>query len=348
MPEDKWNNSVAGVFRDALSGGKYFLLLTAIVSFLASLTVFFISEKRYSSTASILPSSSEIADGGITEESFADLGALIGIKQSGTEMILYPDILRSRTISLDILKESYTFSEDGREVTRSLQEHLGIESDEAAQIILNSRVSSFWIDKSAMALVIRVTTDNPVLSAAVVNAYIDRLERYNREQRRSLSREVHAFVGKKLESSRDELLRADEVLRDFREINRDYAISTEPGLLMQMRRLERRVRIGQALYFELSRQYEKAAFEMNRDTPTLNILDRGTVPAAPSWPDPFQIILSITLAGIFAGIFFLAAREGLRRWVSGRDRDEVRALLAQISADIGRMPFIHAGNNRNG
>ncbi len=333
-------SSAIGMVSEAMRKGKYFLLLSAIVSLLVSVMVLFLADKRYTSRASILPSSSGRFDSGVPDGGFNEIGAFMGIRESRSLMSLYPDILRSRLVGACILRRNYCFAEDGVRKTMTLQEYLGCSTEMKALAVLSSRVARFWTDRGTKALVISVTTGNPELSRLVANAYIERLEKFNREERRSSALEVRYFIGRKLEVTSRRVMDAEENLRRFREGNRDYARSTEPGILMEARRLERSLEIEQAIFMVLGRQMRKAEVDAGRDTPILNILDYGTLPDKPSWPVTSYLLFSITLAGTTAGMICLAARESFDRWRRGKNRDAVEGMLLLLREDLGKMPFV--------
>ncbi|MBN1165444.1 MAG: hypothetical protein JXB45_12760 [Candidatus Krumholzibacteriota bacterium] len=335
-------------FTDALGRGKYFLLSLVIVTLLASFLTLAVVEERYTSTATILPSSNNLTPAQVLEGGFPDISLFLGFDRSQNQLPLYPDILKSRLISGDILNRVYTFEEKGREVSRTLREHLGIGNIDAARLILLGRVVRTWVDRNSRAVVVSVTLDNPVLAALVVNAYIDRLEGYNREERRSSSREAHDFILRKRESSRLQLFQAENALRVFRENNRNYASSTEPGLLMLHRRLERDVEIKQALFIELGKQLKKSALEVERDTPILNVLDRGSVPTRASWPDPPRLVISFICMGLVLGVSILLLGEALRRWRAGKDKEIVEQLLWELKKDLHQVPFLGARSGGKG
>ncbi len=331
---------VIGSIYRSLARGKYFLLWMVFISLIAGVLKFALAGRRYRSTATVLPGSSDRPGFDMTEGGLPDLSVLMGRGSGESSMMLYPDILRSRRISIDILRRTFVFEDHGKTAEKTLQEYLCAPNDDAALFKLRSRVARFWIDGDSGTLVIQVTTGNPVLSSLVARAYIERLEQYNRTERRASSEEVYDFIRKKRDMSRIELAEADDNLEAFRKMNRDYANSTEPGLLMELRRLGREVEIKQALCLELGKQAEKAALDSGRDTPILSVLDYGEVPEKPFYPDPVRILISFLLAGLITGAVLAVIRDRVVSWKMGEDRDTVDSLLEELKNDLRAAVFI--------
>ena len=159
-------------------------------------------------------------------------------------------------------------------------------------------------------------------------------------ERRSSSKEVYDFIEGKLADCRLKMRAAEENLRAFREKNRNYSSSTEPGMQKDHRRLIRRVELEKALCLELGKQLKQAAIDVERDTPILNVLDHAVVPEKPSWPKPALFLSSITTAGVLLGLIYLAAVESFALWRAGNDRETVDKLLAELKNDIRSVPII--------
>lgn len=323
-----------------LKRGKYFLALMAIFSFSAALVSLVLAEKRYTATATVLPSASSGApELAFTSRNLSDIGLMLSLQDSGNLLPLYPDILRSRLVARDILRKNFTFHENGNDVTRTLKDHFGMENEDAALIALSKAVS-FRVDTESKTLVLQATMNNAELSARVINAYISRLERFNRMERRSCAKEVYDFIEGKLADCRLEMREAEESLMAFREKNRNYDSSTEPDLQKDHRRLIRRVELEKALCLELGKQLKQAVVDVERDTPILNVLDYAGVPERPSWPKPALFLSSITTAGLLLGLIYLGAVESFGMWRAGNDRETVDKLLSELKKDIRAVPFI--------
>ncbi|MBD3180230.1 MAG: hypothetical protein GF417_11980 [Candidatus Latescibacteria bacterium] len=290
------------------------------------MAAYLLMDRRYNSTGVILLSGESVDNIPMMAEG-SELGIYLADNyRGGINITLYPAILESRRIGKDILRKEYTFSEEGRKVTRTLIDHLNLESMDAALYIL-AEMTDFWIDEDSNTLAIRASTDNPELSAAVVNAYVNRLEQFNRLERRSASKEAYAFIEVKLRESRRELRRAEEALKNFRSRNRNYASASDPQLLMKHRRLIRELELNQAIYEELNKQLEKTAINVEKDTPILSVLDRGYVPLSHSSPGLFRLVLSFTLLGLLLGTLCVVTQSAYRSWRGGGERRRIESLL---------------------
>jgi len=327
---------------DSLRRGKFFLAAAVIISLITALAAYLIQDRKYTSTGVILLSG-EGMDNIPVMRTGSEIGMYIADDyKTGINMSLYPAILRSRRIGRDILRREYSFTENGEKVKRSLIDYLNFDNMDAALFLLDG-FTDFWIEEESNTLAIRVRTGNPGLSAAVVNAYIERLERFNRVERRSASKEAYSFIEMKLEESRRELRRAEEALKDFRSRNRNYASATDPELLMRHRRLIGDVELNQAIYEEFNKQLEKTAIDVEKDTPILSVLDSGYVPATHSSPSLPRILLSFGLLGLMAGVICVTGRNAWINWRNGSERRRVEILINTFLSELRSLISFRPG-----
>jgi uncharacterized protein involved in exopolysaccharide biosynthesis len=107
------------------------------------------------------------------------------------------------------------------------------------------------------------------------------------------------FVETRLAQARIELARAEDALERFRENNRH---PDAPRLLMDQGRLVRDLRTREEVLVALTREYEMARVDENRDVPVLNVLDVAQPPAFRASPRRATMTAAGLLLGLVTGL----------------------------------------------
>jgi len=311
------------------------IVYVAITALVLSLLCYAVVPRRYSSYVTILPSSPERRGLDAVQGGMLGVSLLLNLSDDSSSLLaLYPEILRSRKIGMDILKKKYRVETKDGSIDMTLMDYIGKKNEDAALLFLNSRIASFWIDNNSKTFVIKVTTDDPELSSQIAAAYLERLEHFNRMERRSTSRDVYEFVKGRFEECGTELAAAEKRLKEFREKHREFAFSASPELQMEHRRLIREVELKQALYVELGKELKSAEIEMEKDTPVLNVLDIGEPSIKPEWPVASRFIPGVTAVGLIIGLLLLFLVDTLKRYREGEVKEAVDELLRGIREDV--------------
>jgi uncharacterized protein involved in exopolysaccharide biosynthesis len=95
------------------------------------------------------------------------------------------------------------------------------------------------------------------------------------------------------------------------------ALSRLPELGLEEVRMQREVKYHETLFDIIAKQYEAARMDESKVGPTLQVLDRATLPESKSGPSRSLILLGFSVTGFFLGIFavlFLANRAPLMAW----------------------------------
>jgi len=108
-----------------------------------------------------------------------------------------------------------------------------------------------------------------------------------------------------------------------------------PELALELFRLKRKVEIETAVYTMLLKEYEKSRIEEARDTPTIQVMDRASVPNLRSRPRRKAFVMMGAAAGLaWSSLFalFVAA------WRENREKSKVfTEVFDPIRNDISRV-----------
>ena len=110
------------------------------------------------------------------------------------------------------------------------------------------------LDNKTSVLSISLLTQEPKLSADIVNAVASELDLFVRTKRTTNASEERKWIEGRLKEVKNDLEKSENALEDFRETNR--RVSDSPQLLLEQERFIREVQINSTLYTELKRQYE--------------------------------------------------------------------------------------------
>jgi uncharacterized protein involved in exopolysaccharide biosynthesis len=99
----------------------------------------------------------------------------------------------------------------------------------------------------------------------------------------------------------------------------------------------RRAKIQETVYELLTQQYELAKMEEAKETPSVKVLDPGTIPEKKSFPPRLSIMLMGAFLGFALSVVWVL---GSARWNEGDPQDPRKILMHEISETLrGRIPW---------
>ena len=108
--------------------------------------------------------------------------------------------------------------------------------------------------------------------------------------------------------------------------------------------LFRRLKIEEAVYETLTKQYELAKVQEAKEIPTVKVLDSPEVPEQKSYPPRLLIVFLGTVFAFALGIFWVS---GKSRWEEVEAQDPAKVLVKDVAHGLKmRMPFASRNGNR--
>jgi uncharacterized protein involved in exopolysaccharide biosynthesis len=299
--------SLRDAFNIILRNRRFVAVFTGACTLFTALFVLFIPNK-YMAKSTIMPSTGDYQSGGLL--SLADnvpglelMGLNLGQQSSSA---LFPEILTSRQLSEKVLRRNYEYTRGDKTIKQNLYEYFRIKNPDNAYRALRG-ITVIDYDKKTGIVAVNVTTKVPELSAMVANNFVECLDDYNMNQRRTGAGENSDFIAGRIVEAGAQLKQAEEELRDFRDNNLNYYNSTDPDLLMMHERLLRDVELKTQVYLTLSQQYEIATIQAKKETPLIQILDIAEPPTLKSGPPRAKItILGLMLGFVVASLMVIA------------------------------------------
>ena len=152
-----------------------------------------------------------------------------------------------------------------------------------------------------------IDADRAQLASDIANDLVSELDTWLKTTDYQSSTRQRKFIEQRLDESRAALAQAEDNLRSFRELNRQYAMS--PKLNLENDRLNREVVMRQGLYTSLSAEYDKARIEEVRDMPVISIVEPPEMPTSPDVTYGLRDTLLGAIAGMLVGIVLAFIRE---------------------------------------
>lgn len=245
----------------------------------------FVLHREYEATARFLPvssgstvSSSDLIRG-ITAGGLGGLGSLLPSLASSE---IYPDLLNSTDILRRALNRRIY---QGTAGSKSFREAFGFSEPDSAK---STERAINWardrvrvdINKSNGIVTITFSNQDATIAASFVSSLLDCLAEFNSTTRQSQARSVRLFLEERITTARGELAAAEDRLAAFRVAN--VRFTSAPRLVVEEGRLERQVRIAEAVFQTLTQNYEMARVDEARDTPTITVIDGPEVPRLPA------------------------------------------------------------------
>ena len=278
----------------------------SIIFFIIVLPVFIrllFADPVYTAKITILPQQDKMSSN-ISALEGLPLG-LLGANLSGSFdwSQLYEDIIRSNTISKEILY--HKFQIESHENPIKLIDYFDLESEtepervEYAKKLLDEMIviTRYKNTKTAM---ISVTTPDRNFSADLANLLAAKLNKYIRAVSSEKASDTREFIEGRLEITLDLLTQAEEILKKFRETNK--RIENSPDLQLEQGRLVRELKIQEEIFLVLKKELETTKIEEVKNIPIVRVLDPAEPPAFKSGPLRRRILLVVMFLATFMSI----------------------------------------------
>jgi len=278
-----------------------YVMLTLGISI--SLAVAFILPRKYTATATILPSGDGNALGRLGSMVLGQASALTsGLPPNSS--LLYPTILSSRYI-LRRLARSNLISSDGE---TSLTEYLGAKNLDDAEKVLK-KIIRVELDRKTMLIRIKVTTKDPILSACIANRLVELLRDFNNTKSSKLAKSELQYLKKKLNETKEELYLAENKLMEYEKRHIDYATTTDPVVIMEHNKLKRELELKENSFIDILKEIELKEIEIKRTSPVVNVLDSARAPTIKSAPRRKLIAIIGAFLTVFISMSYCILKE---------------------------------------
>lgn len=268
----------------------------------------------------------------------AQFGISLNAGDQGISVDFYRKLLRSRDILSDLAVTRFDVARGDSMVAGTLVELLeipdGRERDRLSSAISRLRGAvSVTVDRPAGVVEVRTTAPWEELAEAMNRRLLELVNTFNLEKRGSSAAARRDFARLRVKDAEAELGTAEEELRRFMEANRRFTDS--PELVLEQRRLQRRVDLKQQVSTTLAQSYEQARVDAVRDIPLITIVEKPEGSVEPSAGIKRSVVLGVFF-GLLVGMGIAFGTEYMA--LEKRKRPEAFAEFASTwNATLGRM-----------
>lgn len=301
------------------------ILGTALVVGAAVVAWGLLQPRSWRSETSFRPQGGQSSAGQLSSLA-AQFGVSVGGGGDEDSPEFYAELVRSRAFLSRIVDTPLPAADGGATDIAGRAEIEG----ESPELVRERAIS--WLRDNAVSVstgretgivTVAVTTEWPEVSAALGEAVVAEVNRFNNAIRRSQASAEREHVEGQLDLARGELREAEGVLRAFLEANRQWENS--PELRFEHDRLQREVLMRQELYSSLNQAFQQARISEVRNTPVINVIQEPYVPAL---PEGRGLALKLALGLILGGMVGLFV--GLVRHAGAPERAEDRAAWQEV------------------
>ncbi len=286
---------------------EHMILILAVPSVLCTLTiiyVLFIAQPIYTSSATIIPASGESS-----MSKMAGLASQFGISVpgggGGTKMV-YPEIIKSRTLSKKMLQKTFdthTFG-PGQTLLQLLtyqDEEPEFGPDTLEIYGMEAFIDAVSVNEDIKSSIITVSVDafEPKLAADMAIALIEELDEHQKQFNMEQAAKKRIFIEDRIEEVQQDLEKAEEQLKEWRQRNRN--IGDSPALLLEQERLMRETEVQKQLFITLKQEFEMAQIEEVEESDILHVLDYPEIPLNRSKPKRKLMVILAGFLGLGLG-----------------------------------------------
>ncbi|MCK5126017.1 MAG: hypothetical protein KAR42_07160 [candidate division Zixibacteria bacterium] len=287
----------------------------------------FMQPNRFTSTATILPSGKSTGNMSALKSLVGLSGPMLSADENSS--VLFPVILQSNLIAEQILDRTYNFTHHSQSRELSLKEYLEQTDRDKLRKGLRS-ITTIRANQKTGEIALGIETEFPGFSQAILTEYIERLEDFNLNKRKSSARNNEMYLARQIKTSAAELEMAEDALESYQLANLDWANSGSPEIMKELGRLRRIAEAKSSTDLMLQQQYTMAKLDAQKDVPIVRILDSPSLPTQKSGPFRRNIILMAGVLSFGFMAFLVMLFEIIKTGILGKNKDDLDDFTGQL------------------
>jgi uncharacterized protein involved in exopolysaccharide biosynthesis len=183
------------------------------------------------------------------------------------------------------------------------------------------------VDNKTGLTTIEVSMQNPVISAAVTDTVMNRLQEYITNYRTMKARHDLAYTEKLYEESRDKYYKAQQRYARYIDSNQDIILSS---YRTESERLQNEMNLAYGVYNQTAQQLQAAKARVMEITPVYTVVQPATVPLRASKPKKSMLLIGfVFLAFVGTSAWILFGRDLVAAMRNKGKEDEEAEVPAQ-------------------
>lgn len=176
---------------------------------------------------------------------------------------------------------------------------------------LSSRIA-VTIDKKTGITTLAVTMQDPLISAALTDTIMQRLQNYITDYRTNKARRDLAFSEKLFKEAKENYFAAQQKYARFADGNQDIILQSFKA---EQERLQNEMTLSYNVYNQVAQQLQMAKAKVQEITPVYTVVQPATVPLRPEKPNKIMILIGfVFLAAVGTIGWILFIKDLLREW----------------------------------
>jgi len=283
-----------------------FIVIVVFVSTVASIIYCYCVEPKYKSTAAVLPNQSK------SFNKFGLSSLIPGLMGNSSDeagvysTYYYPFFIKSRTLSLELLENQYSFPIKNGHFDGNLYEYL--ETDDTTKAV---ETLQEWLDSETEydtgIFGVSCTCPNAKLSAQIINNVLKALDEFNKQNRTNIAQNTFIHLDKRIEETYSDYIEASNDLTKYESLHRSGILS--PKVNAELTDLQNRKELLQEIYLMLYKEREIAALDIKKETTVITVLDSAYVPTIKAFPKKKLIVVSVFVLSFLLSLVFIMLRE---------------------------------------
>jgi len=280
--------------------------MVVLLNFFLSILLYFVVEKEYISSASILPNSS--SESNPVANIASQFGYDVGNQTNQlTDPVVLKKIATNRDISSKTLQEKITINEETKEIFYFLFPDYDINNKLDFETgILKLGQNHLYISKDLEGPIInfKVITNHPQLSFEICNIIFKNTIQLVNRLDQSTKKEKLIYLTNRIQSVKKELNEKEDIIENFLIQNRDI---NSPSLQTEYNRLISELGVIKQLYISLRTEQEFKRVDLNSDNSSnIYLIDEPNIPVGRSYPKSSNLVsFFIQLNLLCLGLYFL-------------------------------------------
>ena len=184
--------------------------------------------------------------------------------------------------------------------------------DEAAIADALSKRISVSVDKKTGVTTLSVTMQDPLISAALTDTVMRRLQNYITDYRTNKARHDLKFAEKLYDEAKANYYAAQQKYARYADGNQNIVLHS---VRTEQERLQNEMSLAYGVYNQVAQQLQMAKAKVQEITPVYTVVQPATVPLKPAKPNKIMILIGfVFLAGVGSVGWILFVKDLLKGW----------------------------------
>lgn len=192
------------------------------------------------------------------------------------------------------------------------------------------------VDRRNYVITIRITDQDPLVSACIADTVRDRLQQFIIKYRTSKARVDVAYYEKLLREARQDYQKATQAYSAYADSHRDMIMQS---YISERDQLESDMQNAFTIYTAMNQQLQSAKAKVQESTPAFTTLKCASVPVRPAGPKRVVFVLTMMVMVFLATGFWIVKGNSIKRLFGrGQTKADDNSAAPQTVAGLQKAP----------